>query len=144
MTLADRAIAAVAVHQPHHDPVFDRAHQCARHLHALLTPATHHAPDHTPEQVITERDWHRREPGVVSPGLLLTYTENGVSYSFIPYQTDADFLLLGPCPACGGSVPRAALFELCDLGHYLNHAHLAEPPEPFYGDPGHRTGCPHR
>lgn len=144
MTLIDRALAAAASHESHHEPAFDRANQCARNLHALLNPATQHDPNQAPSQVITERDWHRFEPGTARPGLLVTYTENEVADSFIPNHTDADFLLLGPCPAnCGGTVPRAAIFELCDLGHYLNHGDLTGPPEPFTGDPGHRIGCPH-
>lgn len=132
MTLRERARAA-AVDHPYTDPSIERAQRCACGLETVLTARRF--------SVTPQRDWQRCEPGTTSPGIVLIYTDGDEQYAFVPYLGDDDFLVLGPCPLCGGQVPRASIANLADLGHYLQLPNLAEPPEPFYGDPGHHTGC---
>lgn len=132
MTLRERARAAAVDHTQTHT-IIERAQRCARGLETVLAARRFSATPH--------RDWQRCEPGTTSPGIVLIYTDGDEQYAFVPYIDDDDFLVLGPCPLCCGQVPRAPIAHLADLGHYLQASNLAEPPEPFYGDPGHHTGC---
>ena len=132
MNLRERARAAAAEHTDT-DPFLDRAHRCTVGLETILAGSR--------RAITARRDGQRCEPGTASPEIVLTYTEGDEQFEFIPYHGDEDFLVLGPCPVCSGQVPRASIANLADLGGYLQYPDLAEPPEPFYGDPGHHTEC---
>ena len=135
MSLRERACAASTDHT-HTDPIIERAHRCTLGLETILAGNRH--------AITARRDWQRYEPRMASPEIVLTYTDGDEQFEFVPYHGDDDFLVLGPCPVCGGQVPRAPIATLADLGDYLQYPNLVEPPEPFSGDPGHHTGCSFR
>jgi hypothetical protein len=74
---------------------------------------------------------------------LLEYTDpdDGRHYAFTCKPANEIVLALGPCPACGATVPVARIAYLADL---LAHGASRHFPIEFYGDPGHDPGCQHR
>jgi hypothetical protein len=94
------------------------------------------------------------------PGHLLTVHDPDdptTVYRFVPEPgLGGIYLLLDECPACAAPrVPMATVSGLADLGAYLAATRPAlpgahdldeegdrpDPPEEFFGDPGHRPDC---
>ncbi|MGW4567981.1 hypothetical protein ACWEN3_38260, partial [Streptomyces sp. NPDC004561] len=105
------------------------------------------------DQITTAPDWLRRRTTPGEPVLATaTCPDTGEQYVFLarfPVYDDEAFELLGPCPACAGQVPLAAVRHLADLGTYLSRPPLTPEdlplatvlPDTFTGDEGHTSTC---
>jgi hypothetical protein len=96
---------------------------------------------------VTVTDDPDRSYGTWLGYLISVSDEDSRIYRFIPRVGTEKFMILDPCPDCHGIVPIAEIFDLADLGRYLDltaHGrHVPRPPE-FDDDPGHAHTCPHR
>lgn len=74
----------------------------------------------------------------------IAVTTAGRTWQFIALPgTSNVFLVLGPCPSCGRTVPLAETADLPAFGRYLDSPHTQPQPLEFTYDPGHALGCQH-
>lgn len=151
--ITDAAATALTLH-PDIAPGSPDAHlqrhraRIARHIVAMLgVPPSHvHVSDDADRHYSTH------------PGDLVTVHDPhdpNRRYRFVPEPSHGGlFYLLDDCPLCdSNTVPVAVIATLHDLAHYLaaagrltahgiDDATAPEVPAAFYGDTGHRPGCP--